>query len=285
MASIFPAVAPDGSWTLPGFPRGGPAFPPWRFAEDPPAQASDIADARCQDFGDGIVWLGPVEAHHVTHIPTVIPNAGIPFTSINVSTLMLDGIVGQQSLIDLMRDFYTARGEEVLGVCVWEHRQPRTGPDLLGYEIEVFTKGQAQPFQPQLVLPPDVQPAIVITTLGLALILFAGMIVLDAFTGGQLGILDAFGQAWETITDSVEGVIIAPFKGVATVVVVGVAAFVGGAILLSRTGVEPEIATAALAGGGAAATEIARTPAAIASAAAGAASGGRRPAGRGRSRS
>ena len=277
VTSIFPVVAPDGSWMLPGFPRGGPAFPPWRFREDPPAQAADVNDARCRTYGDGATWTGLVEAHHVTNVPVSILNIGIPGTDINIATLMLDGVAGQQSLLDLMRQFYEARGLEVLGVCVWEHRRSLFGPDKLGYEVEVFTKPQVQT---QLVRRPDVQPAIVVTTLGLALILFSGMILLDAFTGGQVGILDAFAEAWETITDNVADIIEAPFKGVATVVLVGVAAFVGGAILLSRAGVEPEIATAALTGGQEAARETLRIPGAVA----GAARGGRAPSrGRGRS--
>lgn len=129
-AQAFPVVNADGTWYYPFAPHITAAA-----GVDVPGQASGITFADFSVYGDWNKYAGAAAARHLTNWPA-IPNVGIPGTGFNVKDWM------RANLRNVVAKGYQLAGDEVLAVVMYEYDEQRSGPDGLGYELEVFT---AQP--------------------------------------------------------------------------------------------------------------------------------------------
>lgn len=242
--ATLPVSDGQGNWWL-------PAFPNWRFPSDRPLLGEPATNSVSKQYGTGSSFAGLVEAHHITNIPTTIPNLGVPGTSLNIATLLLDGALGRAGLPDVMAALFSAQGFEVLAVVVWEQRDEQSVfginlPDLLGYEIEIFTVAPAA-----AMVAPAAQPAVIIG-IGVILVGLALFVALDALVPGVDlvgGFADAIDQVVTSVSEGVADVVQAPFSGAAFVLLAGIGTFIALGFFLDKGNIETKRATAALAGG------------------------------------
>ena len=204
--------ASNGGWFMqvPGVigPSGQPPQPPlaWVNCSQPmPGQAADVNDGNSKWYNEGWTYPGNVEWHHIGPTPNIIPNIGIPGTSINVSTALLDGTAGALSLLDVIAQFFATQGEHVLWVGIWQHASSAVLTSELGYEIEVLVGTGNATASPQVGTP--LAAGQVLMT---ALIIFAAFVVLDGITGGHLS--QAFSNAIDNVFHSAGEAVVPPIQ-------------------------------------------------------------------------
>jgi hypothetical protein len=147
----------------------------------------------------------------------MLPNFGIPGTSINVAEAM------RAYLPDLFAQAVQSNFGEILAICVFEYRDPggpeTLGADLLGYEIYVL--GHGSPVLAGL-------PLVIIGLLGLIAI----FTIIDQITGGKLH--QSFLSSYERVVKGGADIVGAPFKGQTEVLILSIAFAVGMALLVGK---------------------------------------------------
>lgn len=277
-SAVLPVFNADGTWSY-------PFAPGWSFTDNPPSQDAipEWADYRVTGNVSGAVVVQRIR------VPTGVPNVGFPGTSINVRTVAESGIhalgVSAPSFLDAIIGIFRAQGETVIGGAIYQYAIAETGPDLLGWEIDVVMPA---PAGAQIVAPRRAEAQV---TLAVVIGAFIALyFFLDDITGGAFS--QFVGNAISSLANGVSQVVAAPFQGAAELLLVGGALVLGIAFLAGSGRVSPEAVSAAggavgaagqgggaiLGGGG----SILRAEGQAARAAARAASGGGR---RGRRRS
>jgi hypothetical protein len=231
-SAVLPVVNPDGSWYY-------PFQPGWVFADNPPSQDAYPEWADDRVLGNA---AGSVIVQHI-RIPTMVPNFGVPGTSVNVRTVAQAGInvlgFSAPGFLDAVIGFFRLQGETVLGGAIYEYADTSVSPNMLGWEIDIVmvAPAGAQMYADGYYAQPQLQ---IIAIIGAMIGIYA---FLNDVTNGAFG--NALNQIISSLSHGISQVVAAPFQGAAELLLVGGALVLGIAWLGSRGGVSPEAISAA----------------------------------------
>lgn len=217
----FPIVNPDGTWDYTFLPNVTVN------AGDVPAQASGITYAGFNLYGQGAQYSGAVEAHHITNIPPIMPNVGIPLTNLNAQDWM------RGNANNVIAKALQVAGHDVIAVVMYEYAVAGSflgvSTTLLGYEFEIIV---AAPAAGQV----DQAAAGFIITVPLLIAGFTAAAALIAWNLATNGaVFNAIGQMLDHISSGIAKVAAAPFQGAAWLLIGAAAALGVGAVVISRS--------------------------------------------------